>query len=118
MAKYMALIYGDESVWLSQTEDEARENGQRHEAFAEIAGAAVLAGAELDATKSARSIRSDAGGHQTVTDGPFVEAKEVLGGYYLLEAADLDAAISLARRLPEASAAHSGVEVRPLVSND
>lgn len=117
MAKYMALIYGDESAWLHLTEDEARQNGQRHDAFAEFAGPAVLGGAELDRTVSAKSVRSDGQGRQTVTDGPFVEAKEVLGGYYLLEADDLDAAISLARRLPEASVAHSGVEVRPLVSN-
>ncbi len=117
MANYLALIYGDESVWRSQTEDEARENGRRHEAFARLAGSAVLGGAELDETKSARCIRSDAQGRQAVTDGPFLETKEVLGGYYLLEAKDMDAAISLARQLPEASAAHSGVEVRPLVNS-
>jgi hypothetical protein len=113
----MALIYGDESVWTNMSEDEGRENGERHRAFAELAGPAVVGGAELDETRTARSIRSDAAGRQAVTDGPFAETKEVLGGYYVLEADHLDAAVELARHLPEASAPHGGVEVRPLVSN-
>jgi hypothetical protein len=117
MAKYMALIYGDESAWRNLTQAQARENGERHRAFAELAGTAVLAGAELDSTDTARSIRSGPDGHPLVSDGPFVETTEVLGGYYVLEAEDLDAAVALAARLPEASVSHSGVEVRPLVGN-
>jgi hypothetical protein len=117
MAKYMALIYGDESVWRNLTQAQADENGEGHRAFAALAGTAVVAGAELDSTDTARSIRSGPDGRPSVTDGPFVETTHVLGGYYVLEAEDLDAAVALAARLPEASVSHSGVEVRPLVGN-
>lgn len=118
MAKYLVLIYGDEAVWDAQSEDEARENMERHGAFGAHAGKAVLDGAELHRTSTATSIRGDAQGTQSVTDGPFLETKEALGGFYLLEAADLDEAIALARQVPEASKPHSGVEVRPVVGRD
>ncbi len=51
------------------------------------------------------------------TDGPFLETKEALGGFYLLEAADLDEVIGLASLLPEVHAGHSGVEIRPVVDH-
>ncbi|MGI8578083.1 MAG: YciI family protein [Nocardioidaceae bacterium] len=111
------LIYGDEHIWTSQSEEESRQNGEQHQAFAAFAGSAVQDGAELDETRTARSIRSDTQGQQIVTDGPFLETKEVFGSYYLLQAEDMDAAVALARRVPEASASHSGVEVRALVTN-
>ena len=60
---------------------------------------------------TATSIRGDGAGGFTITDGAFAETKEALGGYYLLEAADLDEAIALAKQIP---AAFGGVEVRPV----
>jgi hypothetical protein len=65
----------------------------------------------------ATGLRTDPAGRLTTTDGPFLETKEALGGYYVHEASDLDEAIALASRLPEVSGGHSGVEVRPLVNH-
>ena len=59
--------------------------------------------------------RADAAGRLTTTDGPFLETKEAVGGYYLIEAGDLDEVTGLAARLYEASAGHSAVEIRPVV---
>ena len=114
MAKYLVLIYGDEQKWDAWSEQEEKANSERHDAFIAAAGAAVIGGNALAATSTATSVRADATGRPTVTDGPFLEAKEVLGGYYLLEAADLDEAIRLAKQIPEAQAPYSGVEIRPV----
>ena len=65
------------------------------------AGDAVIGGNALEASTTATSVRSDPAGRPAVTDGPFLATKEALGGYHLLEAADLDEAIALAKRIPE-----------------
>jgi hypothetical protein len=62
-------------------------------------------------------VRYDGEGRAPVTDGPFLETKEAVGGYYLIEAGDLDEVMGLAARLYEASAGHSGVEIRPVVDH-
>ena len=72
-------------------------------------------GQALQPTTTATSIRSDGNGGATVTDGPFAETKEALGGFYLIEAPDLDAAIAIAKTVP---AALGGVEVRPVMVFD
>jgi hypothetical protein len=108
MAKYLVLIYGDEDLWAKMTPNEMQECADGHAAFA--AAATVLSSGELDSSSTAKSLR--AGG--LVTDGPFVETKEMVGGFYVIEATDLGEAISLAGRLPEVAADHSGVEVRPI----
>lgn len=118
MAKYLILIYGDEQKWDARTAEEERANSEGHEAFRAAAGAGVLGGHELESTTTTTSLRADATGRLMVTDGPFVETKEVLGGYYVLEASDLDQAISLAGQLPEVRAGHSGVEIRPIRQRD
>jgi len=117
MAKYLILIYGDEQKWDAETEQELREKGAAHAAFVAAAGAGLLGGHELASTATATTLRSDPAGRPTTTDGPFLETKEALGGYYLIEAADLDAAIALARLLPEVHVGHSGVEIRPIAGN-
>jgi hypothetical protein len=117
MAKYLVLIYGDERRWEAAPAEERARIVDGHAAFRAKAGAAVLASGELEATGTATSLRSGAGGRPAITDGPFLETKEVLGGFYVLDAADLDEAISLAAGLPELSQDHSGVEVRPLVQH-
>ena len=66
----------------------------------------------LEPTATATSVRSDGAGGFTVTDGPFAETKEALGGYYLITADDLDAAIAIAKQVP---APFGGVEVRPVM---
>jgi len=114
MAKYLVLIYGDEKEWANSSPQERERTEQAHRAFQSTAGAALLGGNELQPPATATSLRAGSAGRPTVTDGPFLETKEVLGGYYLLEAADLDEAIALAGQLPEVAASHSGVEIRPI----
>jgi hypothetical protein len=113
MAKYLVLIYGDEQQWDAETPEVQEAKGSAHAAFVARAAGGVTEGGALGPTTAAKSLRAGSGGRPTITDGPFAEAKEALGGFYVLEAADLDAAVDLAARLPEVSTAHSGVEVRP-----
>jgi hypothetical protein len=117
MAKYLVLIYGDEQEWAIAGPGEQERIDAGHRRFAAEAGAAVLGGEQLMPPATATSLRQGTADHPTVTDGPFLETKEVLGGFYVLEAADLDAAIGLARLLPELGVSHSGVEIRPLVEH-
>jgi hypothetical protein len=110
MAKYLILIYEDEKayidpapgVWESTMEAHTRFAGQVGEK-----GGQLLGGDALQPTMTATSIRGD-----VVTDGPFAETKEALGGYYLIEASDLDQALDIAKLCP---AAFGGVEVRPVM---
>ncbi|MEV0299395.1 YciI family protein [Nocardia sp. NPDC050710] len=84
----------------------------RYAAFDELAGAAIAGGAALFPAATAQTVRRDAG-TVLVTDGPFTEQAEVVGGFYIFDCADLDEVIHLARRLP---AAETGtVELRPMV---
>jgi hypothetical protein len=114
MAKYLVLIYGDEKEWANTGPEERARTEAGHRRFAAAAGAAVVGGHELMPPTTATSLRQGTAERPTVTDGPFLETKEVLGGFYLLEAADLDAAIALAGLLPEVAVSHSGVEIRPI----
>jgi hypothetical protein len=116
VAKFLVLMWGDEQRWAAQSEEWNRENGERHAAFAAQAGAALVGGAELEPSVNARSLRAGPDGHVVVTDGPFVDAPVGIGGYYVLEAADLEEATRLASLVPEASAPFSGVEIRPFRS--
>ena len=118
MAKYLILIYGDEQKWADMGESEERGIGEGHLAFRAAAGTAVLVGHELEPAKTGTTLRADAAGKLVTTDGPFLETKEAVGGYYLIEAADLDEAISWAGRLREVYVDHSGVEIRPVVMRD
>ncbi|MFB9446426.1 hypothetical protein Dvina_27125 [Dactylosporangium vinaceum] len=111
MAKYLLLIYGDEQRWDAETPAERAEKDAGHRAFNAAAGAAVLGGHELEPSATATTLRP------TATDGPFLETKEALGGFYVLEAPDLDAALALAALLPELKSGHGGVEVRPIVDH-
>jgi len=106
MAQYAVLIYASDSshgLGSDTTPDD------RYAEELERSGAMVAAWA-LDSRRTARSVRGD-----LVTDGPFLEAKEVVAGFYVLEAPDLDAAVDLARRNP-ACRAGGGVEVRPVAA--
>ncbi len=115
MAKYLILIYGDEQRWDNRTPQEAQRVDDGHRAFRTRAGTAVLASGELEAASTATSVRAGQSPERlSVTDGPFLETKEGLGGFYVVEAADLDEAIGLAGLLEEVTTDHSGVEIRPL----
>lgn len=117
MAKYLLLIYGDQQAWAGADPAERQRLQEGHRRFNAAAGAAVLAGHELAPVTSATSLRAPRHGDRPdVTDAPFVETKEVVGGFYLLEADDLDEAMRLTALLPETQATYkSGVEIRPVV---
>ena len=112
--KYMLLIYSSENGWDELTEDERqalyREYGKLSEDLR--AAGSFVDGSELQPVSTATTVRVRDGG-SLVTDGPFAETKEQLGGYYLIDAADLDEALQWAGRIP--SARHGAIEVRPLV---
>jgi hypothetical protein len=114
MSSYILLIHGDEELWESWTEEQAVANARAHEAFNAKHRDAVVGGHELERSWHGRSVRLDAEGRSRVDDGPFSPVASVLGGFYLVEALDLDHAVRIAADLPEASAPSSGVEVRPL----
>jgi hypothetical protein len=109
--EFALLIYGDEKTWIEATPDEKREMYAQHDRFTKMLQerGAIRGGAELDASSTARTVRHGSGG-VSVTDGPFAETAEHLGGFYLVEAADIDEAVELGREVPGAV-----VEVRPLV---
>lgn len=112
MSQYLILIYDDEKVWADSTQAERDAVMTGHNAFGERNAAAKLGGNALQPTSTATTVRPDGAGGFAVTDGPFAETKEALGGYYLVEAADLDEAIELAKQVPVLSGA---IEVRPIL---
>jgi hypothetical protein len=114
MSEYLILIYEDEAAWSKAGQDARNEVMQEHEKFGENNVKAIKGGHGLQPTSTATSIRSTSG-KPVVTDAPFAETKEALGGYYLIEAADLDEAIKVAKQCP---ARFGGVEVRPVMIYD
>jgi hypothetical protein len=114
--QYMALIYADEEVWSTFSEAEREAAYERYRAFGREAEAAgVLAGGnELAATRDATTVRVR-DEETLVTDGPYAEIKEALGGFYLLECDSMDEALDWASRIPGAH--HGSVEVRPVYVN-
>ncbi len=115
MAQYLIMIYEDETKWASAGKDVWNDVLNDHTAFGGEHTSALRGGSGLQPTSTATSIRRNGSGEPTVTDGPFVETKEALGGYYLIEAADLDEAIAIAKAVP---ARFGGVEVRPVMVFD
>ena len=111
MPEYLALIYADEDRWDAQTADERDAVMERYVAFAREARAAgvMTGGDELEPTSAATTVRVR-DGQTVVTDGPYAEAKEALGGYFLLDCASLDDAVDWAARIPGAE--QGVVEVR------
>lgn len=111
MAEYLILIYGDEAH-LAADEEARATSFKQHNEFIAANGDAIRGGNALLPTETATSVRRDDEGMVLVTDAPFVETKEALGGYYLIEAQDLDAAIAIATQVP---VPYGGVEVRPIM---
>jgi hypothetical protein len=111
MGSYVVLLYQDESRSDHMSQAEQADLLAQHGAFQAKHGAAIKIGDALQRAASARTIQVG-DGSMAVTDGPFVETKEALGGFYMIEAADLDEAITIAKDVP---APHGGVEVRPVM---
>lgn len=112
--RYMLLIYGSESHWQSQTEEERQAILQGYRNFY-VEGqkrGVVEDGSELHDITMATSVRIR-DGKALITDGPFAETKEQLGGYFLLNCANLDEAIEMAQLIPGAKT--GTIEIRPIV---
>jgi hypothetical protein len=110
MAEYLILIFEDENAYATATPDVFQQVMDAHNRFAGQVGekgGKIIEGRALQPTSTATTIRND-----VVTDGPFAETKEALGGYYLIEARDLDHALEIAKLTP---ARFGGVEVRPIM---
>jgi hypothetical protein len=111
--QYMLLIYADESALRSVPKDAVTHMSAAYEAYTEaMKKAGVLRGGErLRPSSDATTVRVKDDKSQ-VLNGPYAETREQLGGYYMIEAADLDAALGWAARCP--AAAHGAIEVRPI----
>jgi hypothetical protein len=110
MAEYLILIFDDEAAWAAAPPEEYDRMLAAHNRFQEQAvelGGKLVNSSALQPSTTATSIRGD-----VVTDGPFAETKEALGGYYLVDAQDLDQALAIAKLVPTLK---GGVEVRPVM---
>jgi hypothetical protein len=111
MPRYLVLIYEDEQPWINEAAGTA-EALAAHYKFNIDRADSIVDGKALQPTSTATSLRRDDSGEIQVTDGPFVETKEALGGFYLIEADDPDAALEIARQVP---APFGGLEIRPVM---
>ena len=114
--KYMLLIYQDEQSWNSINEAERQQIYSEYGALVEQlhASGQFVSGSELQPITTATSLRVR-DGKELITDGPFAETHEQLGGYFLVEAENLDEATKIAARIP--SAKTGTIEIRPLAES-
>ena len=112
--QYLCLIYDNESAWQAMSEAEGEKFNAAYKTFSQeiVKSGHFKAGEALQPTATATTVRVR-NGKTTTTDGPFAETREQLGGFYLIEAKDLDEATAIAARIPSA---HTGsIEVRPIM---
>lgn len=111
--QYLLMIYSAENAWQQMTDSERQQGVAAYQAYTESLRKAdvILGSNRLQPTKTATTVRLIDGKPQ-VLDGPYSDSKEQLAGYYLIDAPDLDAAITWASRCPGAS--HGVMEVRPI----
>ena len=111
--QFLLMIYGNETGMLSASKETSERTMAAYKAYTEAMKKAgvYLGGNRLKPTTTATTVRAS-NGKTSVSDGPFAETKEQLGGYYLIDAPDADAALSWAARCP--GAAHGSIEVRPV----
>ena len=112
--RYLCLIYENEKAWETLPPAESEAIMGEYFAFTEgiRSNGKLVSGEALQPTQTATTVKVR-NGKVSTTDGPFAETKEQLGGYYLIEAKDLNDAIQVASKIP--SARHGAVEVRPVV---
>ena len=112
--KYLCLIYEDEKAWLKLPKEQSDAIMNEYFAFTNDIRKTgqMVAGEALQPTQTATTVRVR-NGKTSTTDGPFAETKEQLGGFYLIEAKDLNEAIQVASRIP--SARFGSVEIRPII---
>jgi hypothetical protein len=112
--RYMLIIVGDESQYANLSDEEQAANGARWADYTKelVDAGAFVSGDGLQSATTATTLRVE-GGERVLTDGPFVETKEQIGGFYVIECKDLDEAIDWAAKLPHAE---QGVtEIRPVM---
>ena len=111
--KYMLLIYGNEAAMAAQSKEQIAKMTEPYAAYTEAMQKAgiLLGGNRLRPTSDATTVRVS-GGKAQVLNGPYADTKEQLGGYYMIEVPDLDAALSWAARCPGAE--RGTIEVRPI----
>jgi hypothetical protein len=107
--QFVALIHENKNGWEGLSDDERQALIQRYMDFSQQDE--VVGGAELESTSTATTVRVR-NGDRTVTDGPYAETKEALGGFFILECGSIDEACRLAAEIPAAE--HGAVEVRPV----
>ncbi len=114
--KYMMLIAGSEEAWDALSPDESQQMMERIGGWwgEHSAAGRIIEGHQLQSVATATTVRRNGDGAATVTDGPFMEGKEVVGGYGILDVADLDEAIAIASSWP----APDVLEIRPIVERD
>jgi hypothetical protein len=112
MPQYMLLIYGDPAEAVPADEQDAQYAEWLNYTNALVASGAMINGAPLEGTEAAKTVRVR-GGDTQLTDGPFAETKEILGGYYLVDVPTIDEAVALAAKMPNIES--GTVEVRPVV---
>jgi hypothetical protein len=110
--RYVLTIYADESRWIDATPEEGAAVMAAYEAFGREAAEVIRGGEGLEPTSAATTVRVR-DGEPLLTDGPFAETREQLGGYYVIEAESLDEALRHAANVP--SARFGSIEVRPVV---
>lgn len=110
--QYLLMIYGEEEQWTKRTKEEREALYHEHMAFRKEFGSSILGGNALQPTTVATTVRLRDGKLLT-TDGPFAETKEQLGGFYLVEAANLDEAVAMAAKIPRMG--EGSIEVRPIM---
>ena len=115
--KYFVLLatYGEMTPWDQMTPEEQGSVFEQHMAFPAVCaehGVEITAGEALESASTATTMRTSAGGEVTLTDGPFAEAAEQIGGFYVLEAPNLDVVVEVCKALPAYD-----IELRPVMED-
>jgi hypothetical protein len=112
--KYMLILAGEEGGWEDTTPEQMKAEMDRWQAYGQelVEAGAFIAGEGLQESATATTIRIGDGDERVVTDGPFAETKEQVGGFYLIECDDLDQALEWAKKVPLSK---GGIEVRPVM---
>jgi hypothetical protein len=112
--KYMLLLYGDESAREGMSEEDAKAQLSRWSAYSDelVKAGAFVSGEGLQPSATSTTVRFERG-ERILSDGPFAETKEQLGGFYVIECRELDEALAWAAKLPSAETGHT--EIRPVI---
>jgi hypothetical protein len=113
--KFMLLLWGEEGQWADMSQEDAAAEMARWEDYTNqlVAAGAMVSGEGLQASATSKTLRVE-NGERVVTDGPFAETKEQLGGFYVIECASTEEALDWAAKVP--SAEQGSTEVRPVIA--